>query len=494
MKVKRTCLQCGAVWYSEKGIFGDLTVGDVFFTGFFSSVLKGSFIDISYSQQQIRKAKRRCPNCNSEIFTEIAVAEQEKVDHPKQNEESITKEIEESNLNGNKVFYLSVFLGWFGIDRFYAKKTGSGFLKLVTFGCGGIWWLMDIIFILTDQFKDASGNIIKMQGNKSIRAAASLVLFAVSSFLFMLSIFFLLTKERDNAAFEKAKSFLQNSEYEQALQELNTISKGYEKYSTVEAWKRELEPKIDSLQKEQGKKNYELGGKLFNEGKYNEALLVLEKINNKYKEYNKVDNMIKAAKMAQTSFALTNFMNDKTSVNGTIKKDTNYSKLDVSGKVQILSMAIVWFASIAKNIKECEGFQNLELEYLDTDKKNKLKNECKKIASQAKNKLKNDQRRDFPLLRKEYAKLMDELLWKNNVEVKAAGSGNSRLEFTSGIFANNANIDDFQKKVLVETKVKDNIKFFRFKSIAYKWYEHDNNYTYYEYNTPADDVEISINE
>jgi uncharacterized Zn finger protein (UPF0148 family) len=250
---------------------------------------------------------------------------------------------------------------------------------------------------------------------------------------------------------------------------------------------KEQRAKADSLQNEE---SYALGKKLFAEKKYDEALPVLKKINNKYEKYNEVENMIKVAtaatvemakvkEMATKALALTTFINDKSSVNSAINKNANYSNLDASGKVMILSSVMARFATAAEQIKECENFQ---------------KNEYKKLASQAKNKLKNDQRRDFPLLRKEYAKILADILWRDNIEVKAAGNGNSRLEFTSGIFANNANIDDFQNKTLVETKVKDSIKFFRFKKVAYKWYGHDENYTYYEYDTPADDAEISLSE
>ena len=44
---------------------------------------------------------------------------------------------------------LSIFLGQFGIDRFYLGKVGTGILKLITAGGGGIWWLIDIILIAT---------------------------------------------------------------------------------------------------------------------------------------------------------------------------------------------------------------------------------------------------------------------------------------------------------------------------------------------------------
>ncbi len=44
---------------------------------------------------------------------------------------------------------LSIFLGELGIDRFYLGYTGLGILKLLTAGCFGILWLVDIIRIAT---------------------------------------------------------------------------------------------------------------------------------------------------------------------------------------------------------------------------------------------------------------------------------------------------------------------------------------------------------
>jgi len=52
---------------------------------------------------------------------------------------------------------LAILLGGLGIDRFYAGSVGLGVLKLITFGGFGFWWLIDIIMLVTGNYKDGSG-------------------------------------------------------------------------------------------------------------------------------------------------------------------------------------------------------------------------------------------------------------------------------------------------------------------------------------------------
>ena len=56
---------------------------------------------------------------------------------------------------------LSIFLGSLGIHRFYVGKIGTGILQLLTLGGCGIWSIIDLIMIITGNFKDANGNVIQ---------------------------------------------------------------------------------------------------------------------------------------------------------------------------------------------------------------------------------------------------------------------------------------------------------------------------------------------
>jgi TM2 domain-containing membrane protein YozV len=55
---------------------------------------------------------------------------------------------------------LGFITGVFGGHRYYAGKIKTGLLMTFTFGGMGIWWLVDMIMLVTGEFKDGAGRRI----------------------------------------------------------------------------------------------------------------------------------------------------------------------------------------------------------------------------------------------------------------------------------------------------------------------------------------------
>jgi TM2 domain-containing membrane protein YozV len=65
--------------------------------------------------------------------------------------------VKTENKNWLAALLLSIFVGVFGVDRFYLGKIGTGILKLITFGGLGIWWVIDLVLIASGNMKDSKG-------------------------------------------------------------------------------------------------------------------------------------------------------------------------------------------------------------------------------------------------------------------------------------------------------------------------------------------------
>lgn len=65
-----------------------------------------------------------------------------------------------SNKSRLVTFLLCLFLGEFGIHRFYVGKIGTGLLWLISGGFLGIGMIIDLVMIVAGSFEDKNGNTL----------------------------------------------------------------------------------------------------------------------------------------------------------------------------------------------------------------------------------------------------------------------------------------------------------------------------------------------
>lgn len=66
-----------------------------------------------------------------------------------------------SDKNKKITLLLCLFLGGFGAHHFYAGNFLKGIIYFGTGGIFGIGWILDIILIITGNFKDGKGMLVK---------------------------------------------------------------------------------------------------------------------------------------------------------------------------------------------------------------------------------------------------------------------------------------------------------------------------------------------
>lgn len=94
------------------------------------------------------EGKNFCPNCNAETSPNASFCCY------------CGKSLNHSQPEGYDWFItllLCFFGGVLGLHRFYVKKIGSAIIELCTLGGLGIWSLIDLIMIVTGNFKDGEG-------------------------------------------------------------------------------------------------------------------------------------------------------------------------------------------------------------------------------------------------------------------------------------------------------------------------------------------------
>lgn len=109
-------------------------------------------------------AKYMCPKCRSAVMGNFCQNCGTRLIIPTTEVMAIPVVLDDSSDKSKWVaFFLCLFFGELGFHRFYVGKIGTGilwiFISLITFFIA-LWWvapLIDIIFILTGNFKDKYG-------------------------------------------------------------------------------------------------------------------------------------------------------------------------------------------------------------------------------------------------------------------------------------------------------------------------------------------------
>ena len=77
-----------------------------------------------------------------------------------QKEKLLDSSTKTNSIDWLALFLLTFFVGVLGVHRFYVGKIGSGVLMLITIGGLGVWFLVDLLLVVTGQFTNKDGQKI----------------------------------------------------------------------------------------------------------------------------------------------------------------------------------------------------------------------------------------------------------------------------------------------------------------------------------------------
>jgi hypothetical protein len=221
------------------------------------------------------------------------------------------------------------------------------------------------------------------------------------------------------------------------------------------------------------KANIESANKFIEEGNYSSAISTLKEIKKTDTLYNNAQIILKKAdslnnlsdeekRVAKELIAeeakKNQILEQKEQLEREIKSIDKGVEFADGNSIDALQMDIIVFASWAKIVKEAEESEDAEI---------------KNLGKKLKSKVSRTQIREFPNLRKQYAKIVAKKMWENDIEVTANGTGKKYINFSGGVFAANKNKKEFQ------TQVQEVLNMFRFKQSRYRWYKGESEYTYY---------------
>lgn len=101
---------------------------------------------VSFNSKSGARARVSIPGTGISYTTKIGGSSKKKstkkTTSASQSSAPVTTQVE---VNAKTYWYLTLFLGWLGIHRFYRRSIGMGFLYMFTYGLFFIGWIYDII-------------------------------------------------------------------------------------------------------------------------------------------------------------------------------------------------------------------------------------------------------------------------------------------------------------------------------------------------------------
>ena len=238
--------------------------------------------------------------------------------------------------------------------------------------------------------------------------------------------------------------------------------------------------------------HYESGLKFYEEKNYAQALENLKQVEQSEDEFQDAQSKISEIEVIMRKMAAEKKKEDSIAAVEQMRRDSIAFVKRKERETAELKEQLKREIEDTRNFKPSETYRNsvtaLQLEValfkawgnIIRKALNHEDREIQRLGNNLKANVVRIQRSEFPKIRKNYGEVSAKLLWESNIEVRAMGRGYTILEFTAGMFANNKNKKD------VQTMLTDNLYLFRFKQSRYKWYEYDDEYTYYTMKSDSD--------
>lgn len=247
--------------------------------------------------------------------------------------------------------------------------------------------------------------------------------------------------------YEEGKKLFESKDYGNSITEFKQVSESNENYNQSQILLAKADSLIKIIRREEFVKDSIAN---IREKIRRDSIALVEKIRR--------DSIALAEKKLATEKEIDRLQNE-------LKSIKTFNGKEYRGEVTSLTIEVALFSTWGKMAKKAKNNGNPKI---------------KRLGKSIEQSLKSLQLREFPKIRANYAKVLKNKLWEEDIKVQNFGSRKTTLQFTGGIFASNKNKKDFQ------TTLSQTFRDFRFKRVNYKWYEYDDEYTYYTISSDKD--------